>query len=416
MGMIKHFSPRSLVLLLLASLVSTAAADGTESWPRFRGPNGQGISQATQLPVRWTDSNIRWKTPLPGKGHSSPVIWKDRLYLTSGDNQTGDRYVICLGISDGAPLWQKKFSSTVFPQNRDNSFGSSTPAVDDLGVYVYWTTPEATAVAALTHQGEEKWIKNLGPFMGKHGSGASLVVLDHLVWVNHDHDGPSALIALEAGSGAIKFKIDRQSDKVSYGTPCLLTRPGQPDQLIFAASSHGLTSVNPRHGTVNWDLTGLFKARVVSSPITSDDLIICSSGEGGVGRRLVAVRPPFGQNPATIVYDFKSGIPNVPTPLAKDGRLYLLCDNGLVRCLRAQTGEALWQERLPEPFYASPVWAQDRLYCVSKNGTVFVLAAADQYQLLAQNNLGEPSFATPAIARNTLFFRTTSQLLAVGGQ
>jgi len=396
------------------ALIAPAVLLGEDSWPRFRGGDGNGISSATNLPIRWSEADVRWKTPLPGKGHSSPVIWKDRVFVTGGDVTNADRHLICLAAANGSIIWRKKFESRTFQQNRENSFGSTTPTVDENGLYVSWTTPEAITVVALTLDGQEKWVRNLGPFRGKHGSGASPVVYHGFVWINNDQDGPSSLIALDADSGKTKCKIDRLADKVSYGTPCLWQEAGRPDQLIFASSSHGLTSVNPLNGTVNWDCTNLFSSRVVSSPITSDGLIICSSGEGGVGRRMVALRPPHGTNAPGIVYDFKTGIPNVPSPLAKDGRLYILCDNGLLRCVRTATGEPIWQERLPDRFYSSPVWAENRLYLTSKSGAVFVVAAADKYQLLAQNTLGEPSFATPAIANATLFFRTESNLIAIG--
>ena len=401
---------------LLALLAIAATAETNEDqWPRFRGPDGSGISPARNLPIQWTESDVRWKVALPGTGHSSPVIWKDRVFLTSGSDATAERYVICLQAADGRKLWEKKYLSQTFEQNQENSLGTSTPAVDESGVYVYWTTPAAIQVAALSLDGREKWIQNLGPFIGKHGSGASPVLLNQLVWINNDQDGPSALLALDIRSGQIKYKISRRADKVSYGTPCLFTRDGRPDELIFAASSHGLTSINPLNGSVNWECTNLFSSRIVSSPIASDGLVICSSGEGGVGRRLVAVRPPSDRGPAAVVYELKNNIPNIPTPLAKDGRLYILCENGLLRCVRSATGEPLWQEKLPERFYGSPVWAVGRLYLTSKSGVVFVIAAGDRYELLAQNTLGEPSFASPAIAHETLFFRTVSHLIAVGG-
>jgi outer membrane protein assembly factor BamB len=397
------------------ALIAPAALLAEDSWPRFRGQDGNGISSATNLPIRWSETDIRWKAPLPGKGHSSPVIWKDRVFVTSGDVANADRHIICLAATNGSTIWKKKYESRTFQQNRENSFGSTTPTVDASGLYVSWTTPEAITVAALTLDGREKWVRDLGPFIGKHGSGASPVTHQGLVWINNDQDGPSSLVALKADSGETKYKIDRLAHKVSYGTPCLWQPADRSEELVFASSSHGLTSVNPLNGTINWDFTNLFNSRVVSSPITSDGLIICSSGEGGVGRRLVALRPPHGTNASKIVYEFRTGIPNVPSPLAKDGRLYILCDNGLLRCVRTATGEPIWQERLPDRFYSSPIWAENRLYLTSKSGAVFVVAAADKYQLLAQNALGEPSFASPAIANTTLFFRTESNLFAIGG-
>jgi outer membrane protein assembly factor BamB len=389
-------------LLSVLAPIAPISMSAQDSWPRFRGSDGNGISSATNLPIRWAEADVRWKARLPGKGHSSPVVWKQRVFVTSGDITNADRHILCLAAGDGSLMWEKKYASRTFQQNRENSFGTETPATDSNGVYVSWTTPEAITVTALTLEGHEKWVSNLGPFKGRHGSGASPVVYNGLVWINNDQDG------------AVRYKIERLADKVSYGTPCLWQQAGQIDQLIFASSSHGLTSVNPLNGAINWDCTNLFETRVVSSPVCGEGLVICSSGEGGVGRRLVALSPPDGTHASRIVYDFKTGIPNVPTPLAKDGRLYILCDNGLLRCVRTATGEPIWQERLPARFYASPVWAENRLYLTSKAGEVFVVAAGDKYQLLAQNALGEPSFATPAVANGSLFFRTESSLLAVG--
>lgn len=394
--------------------ICTTATFAAESWSRFRGPEGNGISRSANLRVSWSSNDFQWKAPLPGKGHSSPVVWGDRVFVTSGDDANADRFIVSVSRSDGKVAWRKQYESRKYPHNRENSYGSATPAVDETGVYITWTTPDAITVLGLSLDGKQEWIRNLGPFIGKHGSGASPVVLNGLVWINNDQDGPSSLVALDAATGDVRHRIDRLADKASYGTPCVLSRPGRPAELIFAASGHGLTSVDPATGKVNWDFTNLFPARVVSSPITSDGLVICSSGEGGVGRRLVAVRPPLGNDGPALVYDSRRDIPNVPTPLAKDGRLFLLCDNGMLRCLRTATGEPLWQERLPARFYASPVWAENRLYLTSKTGDVFVIAAADTYQLLAQNSLGEPGFATPAIAGDTMLFRTESSLIAIG--
>lgn len=386
-----------------------------DQWSRFRGPDGSGISAATQLPVQWSDTNVTWKTALPGTGHSSPVVWNDRLFVTSGNAEKADRYLTCVNASDGKVIWEKTYSSKPFRQHADNSYATSTAAVDASGVYFYWTTPEAVRVVALTLDGNEKWTKNLGPFSSQHGSGTSLVVQNQVVWVNNDQDGASALIGLDVASGETKYSIKRTADKVSYATPCLFKPEGAPAELIFAASSHGLTSVNPANATVNWECTNLFPARVVSSPVACDGLIVCTCGEGGTGRRLVAVRPPKGNKPATLAYELKSGVSYVPTPLALDGRLYLVGDNGLVRCVRAATGEAIWQQKLSEQFYASPVCAEGRLYLTSKSGVVFVLKAGESFELLAQNALGESSFATPAIAEGKIFFRTLSHLIAVGG-
>lgn len=388
------------------------AAQGT-GWPRFRGENGSGLSGATNLPTRWSDADVAWKADIPGRGHASPVVWGEAIFVFSGDDTSAERHLVCLRPGDGSRMWHKQFASERSPQNRENSFGSATPAVDAQGVYCYWTTPEAITLAALSLDGKERWVRTFEPYRARHGSGASVVLHEDLLWVNNDQEGPSSLLAVDKRSGEVRHRLPRRTDKASYGTPCVLEEAGKATQLIFAASGHGLTSVDPLKGTVNWDFTNLFPARIVSSPIVSDGLIICSSGEGGIGRRLVAVRPPAGNQGASVAYDLKRDIPNVPTPLVKDGRLYVLVDNGLLRCLKVQNGATVWQERLPARFYASPIYADGRLYLISKTGDVFVVACGDKYELLGQNSLGEPSFATPAAVGQSLYFRTEAHLFAV---
>lgn len=405
-----------LFALPVLGFSSLALGNTEQGWPRFRGVDGNGISPARNLPLRWAEADFRWRTPLPGKGHSSPVILGDRIFLTCGDPDNAARHIVCVNRADGKIRWSKRYASTTYSQNKDNSYGSASPAVDAHGVFVTWTTPAAVTVVALTLDGVEKWRRDLGPHKSRHGSGISPVVVGSLVWIGDEQEGPSALFGLDIATGEVRHRIERRADKSAYGTPCLFRQPGRPDELVFASSGHGLTSLDPHSGTIRWECGGLFPARVVSSPITSDGLVLCSCGEGGTGRRLVAVRPPADGKPATVVYDLKKGVPNVPTPLAHEGRLYLLNDNGLLRCVRTATGEPLWEAKLGESFYGSPVWAEGRLYFASRKGVAYVIAAADQFEILAKNPLGEASFATPAIADGRLYFRTIGHLVAVGGK
>lgn len=414
--------PRFRSLLLLAGLgglsaaLSVSASAPAADWPRFRGEDGNGLSRERGLPVQWTEADYRWRVPLPGKGHASPVLHGDRAYLFSGDDTSAERHLVAVARASGRVLWTRRYASAPYPQNKDNSYGSATPAADAQGVYVTWTTPAAVTVVALTPEGGERWRRDLGPFAARHGSGASPVVAGGRLWLGLDQEGPSSLVALDLATGEVRHRLARRTDKAAYGTPCLWREPGRPEALIFAASGHGLTSVDPATGAINWECGGLFPARVVASPITAEGMVLCSCGEGGTGRRLVAVRPPTAGRPAEVVYDVKKGVPNVPTPLAHEGRMYLLNDNGLLRCVRTATGEPLWEEKLGEPFYGSPVWAEGRLYLVSRKGVVYVVAAADKFALLAKNSLGEASFATPAIADGRLYFRTVGHFVAVGAR
>jgi len=412
--------PHALIQLLVLALICLAAPHpaavaGANDWTRFRGPNGSGIGLATNLPSSWTERDYRWKVALPGVGHASPVICGDKVFVVSGEKSSAKRFVTCLKERDGAVLWNNAYESSTFAEHRDNSYGTSTPAVDDQRVFVYWTTPGEIAVLALDHTGRQLWRRNLGPFKSQHGSGTSPMLVGDLLVVGNDQEGPSSLFGLEAATGATRWEVKRRTDRVAYSTP-LLRPTGSGVELVFTSSAHGMTGIDPASGRVNWELTNAFPFRVVGSPILSDDLIVGSCGEGGVGRRLVAVRPPAAGPPARTVYEFKNNLPYVPTPLAQDGLLFLWSDSGQVACHRLGSGELVWREKLSDSFYGSPVWAEKRLYGVSKNGVVYVLSATEKYELIAALPLGEPSFATPAIAHNALFLRTASQLICIGGR
>ena len=165
-----------------------AAAQGQE-WTRFRGPNGSGLSSATTIPTQWTESDYNWHVTLPGIGHSSPVIWGDKVFVTSADEETAERLVLCLSADDGRVLWKRNFPSSAHHKHLQNSFASSTPALDQNHVYVCWTTPEEYALVALTHDGDEAWHIGLGPFVSQHSGGTSPIVYRDMVVLGNDQDG-----------------------------------------------------------------------------------------------------------------------------------------------------------------------------------------------------------------------------------
>jgi outer membrane protein assembly factor BamB len=411
-------------LILFAGLIVQGA--GVErvqdsNWTRFRGFNGSGLSELTGFPVLWRDTNTLWKLSLPGRGHSSPVIWNDNGFVTSSDEEQAVLFVQGFRMADGQVIWRRQYPLHPYRRNRDHAFAASTPAADGQRVYLYWTVPEEITVVALNHQGEEVWRRNLGPFASQHGSGTSPVVIGDLLIVGNDQDGKSSVLALDTQTGQTRWETPRRSDRVAYSTPCFWPSSGRPSELglILTSSSHGVSCLDLMTGRMNWDLTNAFPFRVVNSPILTgssrlDSLIIASCGEGGIGRRLVAVKPGADGKPPRIVYEMKERIPYVPTPLAQGEWVFLWGDNGVVSCLRGATGEQLWSERLGDAFYASPIWAEGRLYCPSKKGDVYVLAATNKFELLARNPLGEACFATPACSHNRMLIRTDRTLWAIG--
>ncbi|MCX7050191.1 MAG: PQQ-like beta-propeller repeat protein [Candidatus Sumerlaeota bacterium] len=407
-----HFLAALLAVYVFA--VSCLAAE-TDNWPRFRGPNGSGLSDAS-LPAQWTEKEYHWKIEMPGGGHSSPVVWGDRIFLTSGLPATGKRIVLCVKASDGATLWKREFDSTTCTQNSLNSYGSTTPALDKDYVFVCWAVPKKYTLLALDHDGHDVWQRDLGPFASQHGHGASPIVFEDLVIVPNDQDGEGFLIAVDRRTGETRWQVKRRAGKAAYATPCVFQPEGGAAQLIFEGSEYGVTSVDPRTGKVNWEAADAFPKRVVASPVAGAGLILGQCGEGGVGQHVIAIRPGTGAQPPQTAWKVTKAAPYVPMPVIKGDLVFLWGDSGAVACVRASNGEDVWREKVGGNYFGSPICAGDKLYCISTKGEVVVLAAADKYQLLGRNPLGEKSHATPAIAGGRMYLRTFSHLISIGGK
>ncbi|HZL37708.1 MAG TPA: PQQ-binding-like beta-propeller repeat protein [Tepidisphaeraceae bacterium] len=406
------------VLLILVGALCASTAQAQE-WTRFRGPNGAGLSNAI-FPAHWEASDFAWKTQLPGGGHSSPLLWGDKVFVTCCNDQTAECIVACIGAADGKLLWQKGFSSHTYPHNGDNSYASSTPAVDADHVYVCWSTPEELTLAALDLSGKELWRAELGAFVSQHGGGQSPIVVGDVVLLGDDQEGrASFLFGIDRNTGKIKWKTPREaSNKFSPSTPCLYTPKGQPPQAIFLSKAEGVTAIDPQTGKMIWQTKGVFDARPIGSPvITSGGLIVGSCGDGPLGHDLAAVRPPTDGKPATEVWHNRDETPYITTALARGDLLFCWSDHGIVTCRRAATGQKVWQQRVPGgTFYSSPICCGDTIYNISRTGLVVAIAAADTYKLLGQTPLHEKSQATPAVVGDRMFVRTYTHLYCVMGK
>lgn len=425
----------SLVVACWLSLAALVAASPAQEWTRFRGPNGSGISEAKGIPSQFSERGYNWKTELPLGGHSSPVLWGDKVFLTCADDaKSAQRMVVCLDAANGKILWSKEYDSSFHRKHLLNSFASSTPAADEKHVYVTWSTPQEVTLLALTHDGEEAWRRSLGPYVSQHSTGVSPIVYKDLVILGNDQDevdkedasqrGKSFLLAVHRDTGATQWQVDRKSVLVAYSTPCIYQPEGGPPEMIFNSQAHGVTSLNPLDGSLNWEIDAadggpLLSMRSVSSPVLCDGLITASCGSGGGGNYLVAVRPgERGGKSPEFVYKVlqRDAAPYVPTPIYKDGLLFMVGDGGFAACFDAETGDKQWYERLGGNFYSSPVCIDGRLFCVNTDGEVVVLAAGDEFKLLGKSALGETCHSTPAVAGGKLYLRTYKHLISVGGK
>ena len=421
MGKVAGSRKRARAAVALAVLFISVVVVRAENWPRFRGPNGQGISDATTIPVKWSEQDYKWKIELPGGGHSSPVVWEDKVFVTCGDDKALRGTVLCLS-TDGRELWRKESSLDKHPMNALNSYASATPALDANQMYLLWPGPTEARLTALTHEGREVWTIKLPAVKARHGAGSSPIVCGEYVIVSREQDKSSNLksvwLAVDRKTGETRWRYEHpENDNGSYSTPCLWRDKGGCEQLIFSSNTHGIAGVDPVTGSLLWKTPSALPARVVSSPVLADGLVIATCGEGGRGIRLAAVRPPDSDSSAaTEVYALERGIvPYVPISVVHDGLLFCFHDQGTVSCLRSATGEVLWSEKPAGKYFGSPVCVGDTLYAITTDGNVVVLRAGPKYELLAVNPLGEKSHATPAVSNGRMYLRTYSHLIALGG-
>jgi len=405
------------VVLLSGSVMASA-----EEWSRFRGPNGTGESEATTIPEKWTMNDVNWDVKLSGVGNSSPIVWGKRLFVLSADPVAATRYVSCYDAITGGRIWERHFESEPYHIHKQSSFASSTPAVDAEFLYVTWATPAHTTIMALTHDGEDVWAKDLGPWFSQHGFGASPMVADDIVVLSCSYEsfnGPetvtppeSFIVAFDRKTGNERWRTPRKTAVTSYSTPAIFQPRNGPPQIVSTSTGNGMFALDPKDGKELWSSV-LFDKRTVSSPLIKGDIIVGSTGSGPGGNYLVAARSDGGQ--PTQIYKIDTQAPYVPASVARGNLLFLLGDAGFVACVELETGNLQWRKRIGGNYSSSPVRAHDKLICVSSDGEVVVLAAEKEFRELNRVSLGEISRATPAIANGSLYLRTASRIISVGG-
>lgn len=404
--------------LLFGCIAATVTPLSAQEWTRFRGPNGSGISAAT-VPTKWTASDYRWSTELPGDGASSPVVWGKQLFVTAANLEKGQRWLVAVSTVDASILWQQAFPFEKHKKHKNNSFASSTPCVDADYVYVLWQSQTESPLAAFDHRGQKVWQIDLGPYRHGQGGATSPIVYQDMVIVANDHSGGSFLIAVDRRTGETRWKIAREGKRACYATPCVFKPPNRDPEIIFTHCYEGIIGVDADSGKSNWhiDPFGDFPQRAIGSPQIYQDLVIGSSGFTSTEKNVVAVRTQKTASgvQAKEAYRVSKAAPHVPTPLIYEDRMYLWSDNGIVSCVEAGTGKPVWMGRVGGTFFGSPICAGGNLYCVERSGTVCVVATGDKFQILAKNELGEPSRSTPAVAGGVLYLRGDKHLFALGG-
>ncbi len=338
----------ALVVALLSS-VSVAAA---ENWPCWRGLRGDGSSQETNIPLRWSgEENVAWKAPLPGKGHASPIIWEDKIFVATCLEEEHQRWLLCFDRLTGKELWrQLVLESPLEKKHLLNSFASSTPATDGQQVYVTFLDQREMVVGAYDLDGKQRWLVRPGSFSSVHGYCSCPVLYQDKVIVNGDHDGDSYILALDSKTGNTLWKVPRENRTRSYSTP-IIREIGGRTQMILGGSKC-VASYDPNNGNRHWMLPGPTE-QFVASMVFNGKLLFLTAGFPEL--HLVALRPDSDGlvSDADIAWRTKKGASYVPSPIACGNYFLVVSDGGIASCFEAESGELAWKERLGTHFSAS---------------------------------------------------------------
>ncbi|GIW82470.1 MAG: serine/threonine protein kinase [Gemmatales bacterium] len=381
-------------------------------WPWWRGKNRDGHASDQDVPTTWsTEKNILWKTDLPGRGHSSPAIWANRIFLTTADDQSQRQQLLCLNRQSGTIEWTRTVHEGGFMRmHSKNSQASASPACDADRVYVVFNNDGAIVATAYNHDGELAWRKSVGNFRSKHGYGSSPVLFQSLLIVAGDNDQAGFIAALDRKTGELVWRKSRPNED-TYATPVVARVAGR-DQLLISGAGI-VASYNPVTGEELWRCSGP-TATCANTVAFFDDYVIASGGYPD--KEILCIRAD-GRGDVTdshIVWRSRNGVTYVPSPVCHNGLVYIVNDNGIATCFEGRSGNQLWSQRLGGSFSASPVLVKDKLYVPDETGKLFVFKAGRQFELLAQNDLNDGGFASPVICGNRIYLRTLHALYCIG--
>lgn len=381
-----------------------AAVNPAVDWPQWRGPTGDGIAAPGQNPpTQWSESqNVLWKAPVPGKGHGTPAVVGDRIYLATADPAKGSQSLICFDRASGKVIWEKEaHPAGADPGKHANSSAASTsPACDGEFVYVNFLNGGAVQTTAFTLDGKIAWQQKVCDYVTHQGFASSPIVHERLVLVSADHKGGGAIAGLERNTGKIVWTESRPP-VANYTSPSII-RAGGKTQMVMSGCKF-VTSLDPLTGKKLWEIEGSTEETVGSA--VTDGTRVFTSGGWPKNHTMAVVADGSG----TIAWQNNARI-YVPSMIAKEGHLYAVMDAGMAVCWKAETGDELWKERLGGDVYASPVMVGNLIYATNLKGTTFVFEATPKsFKLLAQNQLGDEVYSSPIVCGSRVYLRVAKK-------
>ncbi len=400
--------------LLLVGIILNAPARGDEKgigdfpklspqrdWPWWRGPARNGIA-ASDAPVKFSDAEgATWKTPVPGRGHSSPIVVGDRVYLSTADKATQTQSVLAFDRQDGKQLWKVDISRGGFPAKNHPKNTEATPTIasDGQRLFVTFFHHAAIQATALDLNGKKQWQKSVGPFNPKryeYGYAPSPLIYQDTVIIAAEHDGKSFIAALDRASGKEVWRTDRP-ENITFSSPVVGHVAGK-DQLLISGSEQ-VTSYDPGSGKQLWTVEGT-TAATCGTLVWERDIVFASGGYPKA--ETLAVK---ADGSGTVLWSNNEKCYE-QSLLVVDCYVYGLTDGGIIYCWRGTDGEEMWNERLQGPVSASPVLAGGHIYWANELGSLYVIKPnPKEFELVAENRIGDESFASPAVCGGQIFLR-----------
>lgn len=382
-----------------------ASTISSKDWPWWRGPLRTGVASADQRPpLHWSDSeNVLWKTAVPGRGHGSPIVVGNKIFLLTAEVDREVQSVLCYRRDTGEQLWQTDLHKhgLNLKGNAKSSLANSSVACDGERVFATFLHDGAVYATALDLNGKQIWQQKITDYVLHQGFGSSPTVYDHLVIVSADNKSTGAIAGLLRTTGKIIWKQERPK-LPNYTSPIILNVAGR-DQLIFSGCNL-VTSYEPLTGKKNWEIKGSTE-ECVTSTVTNGNLIYTS---GGYPRNHMSAIHADGSGKVAWENNMRVYVPSM---LFKDGYLYAVLDAGVASCWKADTGDEVWKERIDGTFSSSPVLVGDNIYVTNEAGKTYIFKASPKgFELVAENQLAEEVFATPTICDSRIYMRAASKV------
>jgi outer membrane protein assembly factor BamB len=393
------------------------AGEAQKYWPRWRGPSGQGYVSGSGYPERWSSTeNVLWRVSMPGSGNSSPIVWRDQIVMATSYDGGARKSLVAFSRTDGRKVWETFApNGPVEDAHPKNGHASGTPATDGARIYAYLGNH---GLLAVDMAGKQAWHQSLGSFAAYHGTAGSPLIYRDRVIVYQDQQAPGAsfVAAFDAATGRPIWRTPRK-ESVGWGTPIAI-RAGARDEIIVS-SMFRVYAYDPGTGKELWSAGGNL-VEVIPTPVVGEGLVFATSGRAGP---TLAIRPGgAGDVTAThVAWTASKGSPFIPSPLVHDGVLYMVNDmTSVATAYDAKAGTVLWQGRLGtasrESFSPSPVVVDGKVFFTNDTGETFVLATGREFRLLHVNRLDARTLASPALVDGKWYFRTATELLAIGAR